>query len=74
MVNAVGIAFAGMLTAIFAGIGFYLFNSVACSTIIDNCGETGLSGLWTLFPILFPFIAIGAIILGIYAMYRYYAE
>ena len=69
MANAVGLAFAGMLTAIFAALGLYITNSVLVSS-----GYSTTEGLWGLLPVLFPFIAIAAIILGIYALWRFYGE
>lgn len=67
--SAVGLAFVGMLTAIFAALGLYIANEVLVAA-----GYSTTSGLWSLLPILFPFIAIAAIILGIYGLYKMFGE
>lgn len=75
--SGVGLAFTAMLAAVFAALGLYVTNEIMFATdMVTNSGGTAheVVGLWTLFPLLFPFIAIAAIILGIYGMYKYFGE
>jgi hypothetical protein len=84
VVNAVALIIGAIIAAVFAAVGLQIGNVVLVIAGIGN-GQTGAFGvaagdaatgstlglgLWGLLPVLFPFIIIAVILLGIWAFFR----
>lgn len=68
MANAIGLIMGSLLTAIFAAIAI-----VVITNTLPAAGLSINTGLWSLLPLLFPFIVIAVILIGIYGFFRAYA-
>jgi hypothetical protein len=63
--SAVGLVMGAILTSIFAAVGL----AIIANTLV-SAGYTLNDGLWALIPILFPFVVIAVILIGIFAFFR----
>ena len=82
MVNVIGLVITAIITAIVAAIGLSMANTILVHFGIGNV-ESGAYGsvvgtqplgLWSLLPLLFPFIVVAIILIGIYATFKGYGD
>jgi len=76
--NAVGMILGVLIAAVFASIGFVIAGASLVPLGIGNSttyftgnGATS-AGLWGLLPLLFPFMVVSALLIGIFALYKSY--
>ena len=86
MVNAIELVIGTAIAGIIAVVGLAVMNTALVFVGIGNSqlGAFGIQnsahpagsmslGLWGLLPLLFPFIIVAVLLIGIYALFRAYA-
>ena len=81
MVNAIGLIMGTAIGAICAIIGLALMNTLLPFLGIGNgatggygATATGNAGLWSLLPLLFPFMVIAILLIGVYALFLHVSD
>lgn len=77
MVNAIGLIIGTAIGAVIAIVGLALMNTMLPFLGIGNgatggygATASGSAGLWGLLPLLFPFMVIAVLLIGIFALFR----